>query len=72
MDLSRIAELNLTFEHRHHDGTMGRFEPAPSHHSPSDHDPERDWASGTGTIYKCTSCDEEIVVGYEEPNTLRP
>jgi hypothetical protein len=49
---------------------MGTFEPTSSHHSPSDHDPERDWA--TGTIYKCTSCDEEIVVAYEEPDTLRP
>jgi hypothetical protein len=70
MDLARIAELNLRFEHRHSDGTMGTFEPRSSHHSPSDHDPERDWA--TGTIYKCTSCDEEIVVAYEEPDTLRP
>ena len=70
MDLARIAELNLRFEHRHSDGTMGTFEPTSSHHSPSDHDPERDWA--TGTIYKCTTCDEEIVVAYEEPDTLRP
>ena len=70
MDLARIAELNLRFEHRHSDGTVGSFEPSPPHHSPSDHDPERDWASGT--IYKCTSCDEEIVVAYEEPDTLRP
>jgi hypothetical protein len=70
MDLSRVADLNLTFEHRHDDGTLGTFEPKPSHHSPSDHDPERDWA--TGTIYKCTTCDEEIIVSYEEPDTLRP
>ena len=27
MDLARIAELNLTFEHRHDDGTLGTFEP---------------------------------------------
>jgi len=68
MDLSRIAALNLTFEHRHDDGTLGTFEPEPDPHSP--HDPERGWASGT--IYKCTTCDEEIIVGYEEPDTLRP
>jgi hypothetical protein len=70
MDLSRIADLNLSFQHRHDDGTFGTFEPERSHHSPTDHDPERDWASGT--IYKCTTCDEEIIVGYEEPDTLRP
>jgi hypothetical protein len=73
MDLSRIAELNFTFEHRHEDGTLGTFEPeGGSHHSSADHDPEHDWASGTGTIYKCTTCDEEIIVGYEQPDTLRP
>jgi hypothetical protein len=70
MDLARVAELNLRFEHRHSDGTIGTFEPEEPPHSPSDHDPERDWASGT--IYKCTTCDEEIVVAYEEPDTLRP
>ena len=35
MDLSRIAELNLSFKHRHDDGTFGTFEPELSHHSPS-------------------------------------
>ena len=70
MDLARVADLNIRFQHRHTDGTLGSFEPEPSHHSPTDHDPERDWASGT--IYKCTTCDEEIIVEYEEPDTLRP
>ena len=64
MDLSRIAELNLTLRHRHDDGAFGTFEPEQTHHSPTDHDPERGWASGT--IYKCTTCDEEIVVGRSE------
>lgn len=71
MDLSRVADLNIHFQHRHNDGTLGSFEPEPSHHSPTDHDPERDWASG-GTIYKCTTCDEEIIVAHDDPSTLRP
>jgi hypothetical protein len=70
MDLARVAELNLRFQHRHDDGSIGTFEPEPSHHSPSDHDPERDWANGT--IYKCTSCDEEIVVGHDDPSVILP
>lgn len=70
MDLARIAELNLRFQHRHEDGSMGTFEAEPPHHSPNAHDPERDWASGT--IYKCTSCDEEIVVRHDDPSVLLP
>ena len=53
MDLARVAELNLSFQHRHDDGSFGTFEPERSPHSSADHDPERDWASGT--IYKCTT-----------------
>lgn len=70
MDLARVAELNLRFQHRHDDGSLGTFEPEPSHHSPTDHDPERDWAKGT--IYKCTTCDEEIVVGHDDPSVILP
>jgi hypothetical protein len=66
MDLARVADLNLRFTHRHDDGSVGTFEPTRVHHDPADHDPERDWA--TGTIYKCTSCDEEIAVGHEDPS----
>jgi hypothetical protein len=68
MDIARISELGLGLEHRHSDGAW-RLE-ARSHHSPSDHDPERDWASGT--IYKCTTCDEEIIVEQDDTSTLRP
>jgi len=60
MDLLRVAEVSLRLQHRHDDGSWGSFEPAPPHHSPTDHDPERDWASGT--IYRCTTCDEEVLV----------
>jgi len=59
MDFGRTAELALRISHHHADGTLGRFEPR-SHHDPADHDPERDWASGT--IYVCTTCDEEVLV----------
>ena len=72
MDLSRIAELNLTFEHIHDDGSRGTFEPERTEHASAAHDPERDWASGPGTIFRCTTCDESLIVGYEEPVTLRP
>jgi hypothetical protein len=65
MDLGRLAEISITFQHRHDDGKWGTFEPKPAHHSPGDHDPEREWAAGT--IYKCTSCDEEIVVSHDGP-----
>ena len=27
MDLARVADLNLRFQHRHDDGTLGTFEP---------------------------------------------
>jgi hypothetical protein len=70
MDLLRVAEASLRLQHRHGDGSWGTFEPAPSHHSPSEHDPERDW--GKGTIYRCTSCDEEVVVSKpEDPGAAR-
>jgi hypothetical protein len=46
-------------EHRHSDGSWGRFERA--HHDAADHDPERDWAKGK-IVYACTSCDELIRV----------
>ena len=49
MDLARVAELNIRFQHRHTDGTWGTFEPRTGHHSPTDHDPERDWASARST-----------------------
>jgi hypothetical protein len=60
MDFGRIAELTLRLQHRHDDGSVGIFEPAPSHHDPAAHDQERDW--GTGTLYRCTTCDEEVLV----------
>jgi len=57
MDFGRTTELTLRLQHRHQDGTWGSLEPR-SHHDPADHDPEREWASGT--IFVCTTCDEEV------------
>jgi hypothetical protein len=56
----RFLEMQLRIEHRHNDGSWGRFEPRPSHHTSVEHDPERGWADGR--IYECTSCDELIRV----------
>jgi hypothetical protein len=41
-----------------------------AHHDSADHDPERGWAKGT-KIYRCSRCDEEIIVvppGHEAPD----
>jgi hypothetical protein len=70
MDFGRIAELTLRVHHRHEDGSWGSFEPGPSHHDPDAHDEEREWANGT--LYRCTTCDEEIVVGHvDDPGSPR-
>lgn len=60
MDRMRLAEIELRMQHRHADGSWGDLERRPAHHSPSDHDPEREW--GNGVIYRCTTCDEEVRV----------
>ena len=70
MDLASVADLKFRFTHRHDDGTVGTFEPKRGHHDPADHDPERDWA--IGTIYKCTTCDEEIAVDHEDASVIHP
>jgi len=64
----RIAEATLMIEHRHSDGSWGRFERA--HHDAADHDPERDWAKGK-IVYSCTTCDELIRVEmpHDEPGS---
>ena len=59
----RLTEAMLSLEHRHNDGTWGRFEPMP--HDVSAHDPERDWAKGK-IVYQCTRCDE--LVRVDDPN----
>ena len=70
MDYGRIAELTLRVKHRHEDGSWGTLEPSPSHHDPAAHDPERDW--GTGTLYICKACGEEVIVStVEDPAEQR-
>jgi hypothetical protein len=71
MDLLRASEVSLQLHHQHEDGSWGVFEPVAAHHSPADHDPERDWANGT--IYKCSACDEQVVVSpLGDPREERP
>jgi hypothetical protein len=53
----RLTEA-LLIEHRHDDGTWGRFQPV-EHHDAAAHDPEREWAKGK-KIYSCITCDELI------------
>ena len=60
MDQARIIEMALRIEHRHGDGTWGEFQEDRSHHSPSDHDPERSW--GIRRIFRCTSCGDAMTV----------
>lgn len=55
----RIAEAMLQIEHRHSDGSWGKFER--THHDAADHDAERDWAKGK-IVYSCTACDEVVRV----------
>jgi hypothetical protein len=60
MDQARIVEMALRIEHRHGDGSWGEFQEDRSHHSPSDHDPERLW--GIRRIFRCTSCDDSVTI----------
>ncbi len=67
MDLIGRADLQLRMQHRHDDGTWATLEPRPSHHSPAEHDPEREWADGV--IYACTTCDELVRIAPDTPST---
>ena len=70
MDYGRISELSLGLQHRHSDGSWSPLEPRSSH-DPADHDPEREWASGT--IYVCPTCDEQVrVKTIEDKSKPRP
>ena len=71
MDLGRLADLSsMNLQHRHSDGSWGSLEPR-SHHDAADHDQEREWA--TGTIYVCSTCDEQVrVVDPADPQGRQP
>jgi hypothetical protein len=59
MDSGRTAELEFSLRHRHNDGTWSALERREAH-DPSERDAERGW--GTGTIYVCKTCDEQVSV----------
>ena len=64
MDPNLFATSDLRMQHRHDDGSWGTLEPRPAHHSPSEHDPEGEWANHV--IYACTTCDELVRVAAPE------
>ena len=45
----------------HHHGNQEWVPMTKADHDPASHDPERAWLEGA-TIYKCTKCDEEVVI----------
>ena len=55
MDINRIVESAFRYQHRHDNGEWVDLEERPSHHDPSDHDPERGWG---GKILACPRCDD--------------
>ncbi len=71
MNLANLAEFELRVRHQHDDGSWGTLEPEARPHDAAAHDPEREWPNGT--IYKCTSCDERVVVSnVVDSEELRP
>ncbi len=59
MDQARL-ELQYRIDHLHRDGSWGEMVEDRSHHSPSDHDPERAW--GLRRIFRCSSCEESATI----------
>jgi hypothetical protein len=61
MDASaRIVEMAYRIDHRHSDGSWGEMVEDRSHHSPANHDPERNWS--LRRIFRCTSCEESVTL----------
>jgi hypothetical protein len=58
----RLLGLDLRVMHRHGDEWV-RLERSPGH-DPAESDPERGW--GKGTIFRCPSCAEEVLVVPED------
>ena len=52
--------------HRHDDGSAAPMAEA-AHESPTSEDEERTWLHG-GRLFRCTQCDEEVVVGPSAPS----
>jgi hypothetical protein len=70
MDNIRLQEAQYRLEHRHRDGTWAPMAAERSHHDPADHDPERRW--GVRTLFRCSKCDEGVLVGPEEEDEQPP
>ena len=64
MDQIRLQEAQYRLEHRHSDGSWASMEPVRQHHDPAEHDPERAWS--VRRIFRCTRCDETVMIGPEE------
>jgi hypothetical protein len=63
MDQIRFVETAFRIEHQHRDGSWGILDeekPTPLHHTPAEHDPERNWLRGR--IFKCRTCDETVTI----------
>lgn len=64
MDQARMGEALFRLRHRHGDGSWADLSEVRPHHDPADHDPERSWIAARR--FRCTSCDEEVVVAAED------
>jgi hypothetical protein len=70
MDNIRLQEAQYRIEHRHGDGSYAPMTEEHSHHDPADHDPERSW--GVRRLFRCTKCDEGVLIGPEEEDEPPP
>ncbi len=56
----RAPDLELQLMHRHKDGSWAEMDATPSHHAPTEHDPERGWSRRK--IFRCRTCAEVLSV----------
>jgi hypothetical protein len=70
MDYSRITEVQYRIEHRHEDGGWAPMIEEQDHHDAAEHDPERSW--GKGRLFRCTKCDEGVLIEPEEERPVSP
>jgi hypothetical protein len=68
MDNIRLQEAQYRVEHRHGDGSYAPMTEERSHHDSADHDPERSW--GKRRLFRCTRCDESVLIEPEEEKPL--
>jgi hypothetical protein len=68
MDYTRAAEVQYRIEHQHGDGSWAPMVEERSHHDSADHDPERSW--GQRRLFRCTKCDESVLIGPEEEKSV--